>query len=183
MRFIETPLKGLYSIIEEPFVDKRGSFSRILCMKEITKVKPDFSIAQISHSITNDRGAIRGMHYQSAPMYEAKVVRCTRGALFDVTVDLREGSDTFLQWHGEVLTPVNNKMFLIPEGFAHGFQVLEEESEILYIMSEFYKQELQRGIRYDDPLISIEWQIKPTVISDRDLSFPFLEKSFPGLKL
>ena len=136
---------------------------------------------QLNHSFTNSRGTIRGMHYQLPPHREIKMVRCIAGAVLDVAIDLREGSETFLHWTSVELTADNQQMIYIPEGFAHGFQALTDNCELLYHHSAFYTPGSEGGIRYDDPVINIQWPLPVTDISDRDSSHPLLNDSFKGI--
>lgn len=168
----KTPLElnGLYLLETEPFKDHRGQFARLFCARELAEIGLDKPIAQINHSLTRAKGAVRGMHFQLPPHAEVKIVRCLRGTCFDVAVDLREDSPTFLRWHGEILTGENNRSLLIPEGFAHGFQSLEPDTELLYFHTEFYTPDSESGVRYDDPAIGIEWPLPVCDISEKDKS-------------
>ena len=179
----ETEIRGLYTITLEPVIDSRGFFVRSFCVNEISKYNSDLKIVQINHTLTNEKGTIRGMHYQLPPACETKIVRCIKGSVFDIAIDLREGSDTFLSNHGEILSAENKKMLMIPEGFAHGFQTLEENCEMLYLHSEFYQKEYEAGLRYDDPGIGINWLIPVTSISERDSKHSFINSSFRGIKI
>ncbi|HKI80150.1 MAG TPA: dTDP-4-dehydrorhamnose 3,5-epimerase [Pseudodesulfovibrio sp.] len=163
-------LNGLYLLETEPFKDHRGQFARLFCARELAEIGLDKPIAQINHSLTRTKGTIRGMHFQLPPHAEIKIVRCLRGACFDVAVDLREDSPTYLRWHGERLTDKNNRALLIPEGFAHGFQTLEPDTELLYFHTEFYTPDSESGVRYDDPAIGIAWPLPVCDISDKDKS-------------
>ena len=150
MKFNEIKIKGLYIAELEPFSDDRGFFARAYCNKELEKINIEKPIKQINHSSTSTVGAIRGMHYQNTPYAEIKMVRCIVGEVFDVAVDLRKDSDTFLQWHGEYLNSKNFKMMVIPEGFAHGFQVTKPNSELLYFHTESYTQKAELGVLFND---------------------------------
>nr|WP_321514106.1 dTDP-4-dehydrorhamnose 3,5-epimerase [uncultured Pseudodesulfovibrio sp.] len=167
---IKTPLKlkGLHLIETEPFKDHRGQFARLFCVRELEEIGLDKPIVQINHSVTRTKGAIRGMHFQLPPHAEIKIVRCIRGACFDVAVDMRKDSNTYLQWHGEILTESNNRAMYIPEGFAHGFQAMEPDTELLYLHTEFYTQGSEDGVGFDDPAIGIQWPLPPTDISEKD---------------
>ncbi|MEW5802912.1 MAG: dTDP-4-dehydrorhamnose 3,5-epimerase [bacterium] len=173
MKFTETRLKGAYSIEVEPIYDERGFFGRYWCRKEFEKQGIDFTIVQCNISYNKKKGTLRGMHYQAAPHEEAKLVSCIRGAIYDVMIDLRPDSPTYGQWHAGELCAENHKMFYIPKGFAHGFQALEDKTEIFYQMSEFYYPECAYGVRWDDPIFGIEWPLKNVTLSDRDKSYPF----------
>jgi dTDP-4-dehydrorhamnose 3,5-epimerase len=183
MIFIETSLKNAYVIELEPFEDERGIFSRLFCKQEFKRIGHLKDIVQINHSLTTHAGALRGMHFQRPPHAEIKIIRCIRGKVFDVIIDVRKGSSTFLHWYGETLTPANKRMMYVPEGFAHGFQTLEPDSELLYFHTEYYHPEFEGGIRFDDPKVGIRWPLKITEISERDQNHPLINKSFDGLKM
>ena len=183
MKVLNTKIVGLFVIENDPIVDSRGAFTRLFCNKEFSSILRNRQIVQINHSITRAIGAIRGLHYQIPPFAEMKMVRCLKGRVWDVALDLRDGSPTFLQWHAEELTPENAKMMAIPEGFAHGFQVMNENSELLYLHTAFYEKLAERAVRYDDPTLSINWPIAVTDISERDQNHPFINKLFTGIKL
>ncbi len=174
MKLKETKIKGLYIIEPELKVDERGYFARIFCKKELKKIDFDFEIVQINRSLNKKKGIIRGMHFQKPPKAEDKIVQCIRGAIYDVAVDLRQGSPTYGQWVAEELTEDNKKMFLIPKGFAHGFQSLRDNSEILYFLSEFYSPEYENGVRWNDPFFNIKWPIKNPFLLERDKNWPLI---------
>ena len=183
MQFNETEIEGLYVAELKAFNDDRGFFVKSYCdrlLKEIGITKP---IKQINHSLTSISGAIRGMHYQNPPYAEVKMVRCISGEVFDVAIDLRKDSNTFLQWHGEYLNSKKYKMMIIPEGFAHGFQVIKPNSELLYFHTERYTQKAEKGILFNDEKIGIEWPLQVTEISDRDLKHKVITKEFNGVNL
>ncbi len=181
MKFVETNLKGLYIIDLETIQDDRGKFQRIFCMDEFNQIHHEKKIVQINHSLTKKKGAVRGLHFQYPPKAEIKIITCLSGSVFDVAVDIRKDSPTYLKWHGEILASENEKMIYIPEGFAHGFQTLNEDSELLYLHTEFYSPEHEGGIRFDDPKINVEWPLEITMVSNRDKQFKLLDKSFKGL--
>ena len=183
MKFNETKIKGLYIAELEPLSDGRGFFVRSYCDKALEEINVTKSIKQINHSLTLTVGAIRGMHYQNHPHSEIKMVRCISGEVFDVAVDLRKDSDTFLQWHGEYLSAENSKMMVIPEGFAHGFQVIKPNSELLYFHTESYTQKAESGVLFNDEKIGIKWPLQVTSTSDRDLSYKPITKEFRGLNI
>ena len=183
MKFNETKIKGLYIAELEPLSDDRGFFARVYCNKELEKINIEKSIKQINHSLTSTVGAIRGMHYQSTPYTEIKMVRCISGEVYDVAIDLRKDSDTFLQWHGEYLNSKNFKMMVIPEGFAHGFQVIKPNSELLYFHTESYTQKAESGILFNDKKIGIKWPLKVTDISERDLRHENIINKFKGINI
>lgn len=171
MIFRETNLKGAFVIEIEPIKDERGFFARSWCKAELDKYGLNSSLNQCNISFNKKRGTIRGMHFQKKPHEEAKLVRCTMGAIYDVIIDLRENSNTFMQWFGIELTCRNRKSIYVPEGFAHGFQTLEDNSEVFYQMSEFYHPECARGIRWDDEAFNISWPIEISEISKKDTQF------------
>ncbi len=175
MKFLSTPLAGAYVIELEPLEDERGFFARSFCQTEFRAHGLDPVIAQCNVSFNRKRGTLRGLHYQAEPHAEGKLVRCTRGAVWDVIVDLRKGSPTARQWYAAELTAENRRSLYIPAGFAHGFQTLVDDTEVLYQMSEFYHPDSARGVRWDDRTLAIRWPIKGAVISPRDRAFPFLD--------
>lgn len=183
MKIIKLSLEDAYVLEPEPFTDHRGTFTRIYCQKELQSICHNKSVVQINHSINREKGTIRGMHFQYAPKTETKMVKCLRGSVFDVIIDLRQGSPALLQWHGEVLSAENMKMLYIPDGFAHGFQTLEENTELLYLHTEFFSPEHGGGLRHDDPAISISWPLEVTDISEKDRNHPLLSKDFDGIVL
>ena len=156
----------------EPTEDERGFFARTFCRKEFQDHDLNPDLIQCNISYNKKKGTLRGMHYQIAPYQEAKLVRCARGAIYDVIIDLRLESPTFKQWIAEELTAETHHMLYVPEGFAHGFQTLEDNSEVFYQMSEFYHPECTRGIRWNDAAFSIEWPLTEVIISAKDLSYP-----------
>lgn len=173
MIFNETRLKGAYVIELEQVDDERGFFARSWCKEEFELHKLNSNLKQCNISFNKNKGTLRGMHFQEVPYEEAKFVRCIRGAIFDVIIDLREYSETFMQWIGVELTADNRKSLYVPEGFAHGFQTLEDNSEVFYQMSEFYYSEFARGIRWNDSAFRINWPITVTNISDKDNNYQF----------
>lgn len=183
MKFKEANLSGIYIIDLESIQDERGKFQRIFCRDEFKKIIHKKDIVQINHSLTKQKGTIRGLHFQYPPRAEKKIITCLRGMIFDVAVDLRRDSPTLLKWWGEILSEVNKKMIFIPEGFAHGFQTLEDNSELLYLHTEFYSPEHEGGVRYNDLKINIEWPIEITMVSSRDQNFKLLNEKFQGLSI
>lgn len=177
MIFTETKLRGSFVIEPEKIIDKRGFFARIWDKEIFEKHGLNPRILQSNISFNKKKGTIRGMHYQTTPYEEAKLVRCTKGKAFEVILDLRSSSKTYMQWLGIELSTKNYKMIYVPEGFALGFQTLEDNTELFYQMSEVYMPEFGRGIRWDDPVINISWPLKPTVISKKDLSLPPFQKN------
>ena len=174
MKFTPTPLAGAYLIELERIEDERGFFARSFCQDEGRKQGLKPAIAQCNVSWNRKRGTLRGLHYQAAPHEEAKVVRCTRGAIWDVIVDLRGGSPTRLRWHAQELSADNRLAFYVPEGFAHGFQTLADDCEVLYQMSVSYHPDLARGVRWDDPRLKIAWPLPEPILSARDQSYALL---------
>jgi dTDP-4-dehydrorhamnose 3,5-epimerase len=181
MIFTETALKGSYIIDLNTFTDERGWFGRTYCKKEFAAIGHTKEWVQLNHSFTKHKGTIRGMHFQLPPFKEIKLVRCIAGAVYDVIVDLRKESETFLRSYGVELSAQNKKMIYIPEGFAHGFQALSDDCELLYHHSEFYTPGAEGGIKYNDPKVNIEWPMPVTHISERDTHHPLLDDNFKGI--
>lgn len=173
MIFTEAPLKGAYRIEIEKYQDERGFFARTWCERELKELGLTSTMKQCNISFNSKRGTLRGLHYQEAPHEEVKIVRCTKGAIFDVIVDLRRDSPTFTHWFAVELNEENRNMLYIPEGFAHGFQTLSNGTEVFYQMSQFYIAQAARGVRWDDPMFGIEWpNVDKRIISDRDQQYP-----------
>jgi dTDP-4-dehydrorhamnose 3,5-epimerase len=172
MNFTEIKLKDAYTIEIEKLKDNRGFFARAWCEKEFAAHGLTPVVHQANVSFNFKKGTLRGMHYQIAPYGEAKTVRCTRGRIFDVIIDLRKDSSTHMQWFGVELTADNYKMLYVPENFAHGFQTLEDNTEVTYNVSQFYTPGSERGIRWNDPMFNLEWPIEVQVISDKDKNWP-----------
>lgn len=168
MKFTETPIPGAWLIELEKRGDDRGFFARLYCEKEFAAHGLCTRFVQINNSLTAQRGTLRGMHYQLAPKAETKVVRCVRGALFDVCLDLREGSPTFGKSFGAELTAENRTMMYVPKGCAHGFVTLADDTEAFYLVDEFFAPERERGVRWNDPRFAIRWPLEPVVLSDKD---------------
>ena len=183
MNLVENSIPGVWVIESALSQDNRGAFSRFFCSQEMRAILGPREIVQINHSITHSVGAVRGLHYQNPPYAEMKIVRCLRGRVFDVVVDLRQGSSTFLKWTAVELTPESRISFVIPEGCAHGFQVLDEDSQLLYLHTAFYTPAAEGGVRFDDPRIGVSWPLEPTDLSVRDLSHPYLKEDFEGIVL
>jgi dTDP-4-dehydrorhamnose 3,5-epimerase len=179
----KTPISGAFVIESKPQHDTRGAFNRFFCENKLIQILGKRKIVQINHSITSEIGAVRGMHFQCKPYAEMKLVRCIRGRVFDVLVDLRADSPTFLKWHSEELDPLNAQMIVIPEGCAHGFQALEANSELVYLHTNFYTPQSEAGIRYDDQKVGISWPLKVTDLSERDKSHPLLARDFIGFEI
>jgi dTDP-4-dehydrorhamnose 3,5-epimerase len=175
MTFNATKLPGVFEIHLEPKMDERGFFARSWCQREFEAHSLNASLVQSSVSFNARKGTLRGIHYQAAPYEESKLVRCTKGAIYDVVVDLRPDSPTFRQWIGVILTAANHHMVHVPEGCGHGFLTLENGSEIFYQMSQFYDADSARGVRWDDPAFQISWPERVEVISERDRTYPNFE--------
>lgn len=172
MHFIKTPLEGAALIELDKKSDDRGFFARFFCTKEFAEQGFETQFIQVNNSLSHKAGTLRGMHYQLPPKGEVKVVRCIRGALYDVIIDVREDSPTFGQSFGCELTQDNRRMMYVPQGFAHGFLTLQDDTEALYLVSECYSPAHERGIRWDDPTFAVRWPMTPSVISDKDRSHP-----------
>ena len=178
-----TALAGLYEIHGNTSSDARGRFSRLFCEQELAAIRPGLHFTQINLSQTAAKGSVRGMHYQMPPAAEAKLVRCLRGRVFDVALDLRTGSTTFLQWHAVELAEDNDRAIFIPEGFAHGFQTLSDDAQLLYMHTVSWTPASEAGLRHDDPRLAIAWPDSVTVSSERDRSFALLGPDFVGVSL
>ncbi len=174
MRFVPTPLGGACVVELQQLDDDRGFFARSFCRQEFEAQGLDPDIAQCNVSFNRQRGTLRGLHYQAAPHEEAKLVRCTQGAIWDVIVDLRADSPSFRRWHGVELSAANRLALYLPKGFAHGFQTLVDDSEVLYLMSQSHRPDAARGLRWDDPALAIRWPLADPKMSDRDRGFPLL---------
>ena len=168
MKFIPSPLKDAYTIELEKRGDDRGFFARFFCIKEYDSAGLRRDVVQINNSLSRDRGTLRGMHYQLPPKAEDKIVRCIRGSLLDVIIDLRPESPTFMKHYKVVLSSENRISLFVPKGFAHGFITLEENTEAFYLVTEYYAPDCERGIRYNDPKFGIQWPFEPVVISEKD---------------
>lgn len=176
MIFTHTPLDGAYLIEPERLSDERGFFARVFCNDEFREAGISFEIAQANVSMNTHRGTVRGMHYQAVPYQEAKCVRCTKGAIYDVIIDIRPESPTFTKWIGIELTDENRQTLFVPEGFAHGFQTLRENTEVFYLMSTPYEATSGRGVRHDDPRFDIDWPVEVSMISEKDNSWPTFDE-------
>ena len=178
MLFKPTPLRGAYEIELDPKSDERGFFARLFCSKEFLKLGLSPNFVQVNDSFSARKGTLRGMHYQLTPMGETKLVRCLKGAIYDVILDLRDTSITFGHSYGAVLSAEKRNMMYVPKGFAHGFMSLEDDTEILYFVSEFYSPQLERGVRWNDPRFAISWPFEPLIISERDKQHPDYDSHF-----
>lgn len=181
MKVNATPIQGVFVVETTPSTDPGESSPQFFCAGEMAQAFGNRAIVQVNYSMTNAKGAIRGLHFQHPPHAEMKMVRCLRGRVFDVAVDLRKGSPTFLRWHGEELSGDNRRMLVIPEGFAHGFQALEPFSEMLYLHTHPYAREAEGGFRHDDPALGIRWPLQVEDLSERDKTHPLITKAFEGL--
>lgn len=171
MKFEETPLKGAYIIHPQPIKDNRGFFARTWCEKEFEKYGLSTDLKQCNISFNKRKNTLRGMHYQQEPYEEIKLVRCTRGSIYDVIIDLRPNSKTFKKWFAINLTSENRLMLYVPKGFAHGFQTLKDNTEVFYQMTEFYHPEFSIGVRWNDPAFQVKWILKDPIISEKDRNF------------
>ncbi|MFC5740294.1 dTDP-4-dehydrorhamnose 3,5-epimerase [Dyella tabacisoli] len=183
MKFHQTPLADLMLVETTLIQDERGQFARAFCETEFAALRPDLHWTQINISRTYRQGSVRGMHFQYPPAAEAKLIRCLRGKIFDVAVDLRAGSPTFLQWHGVELSEDSPMQFLIPEGFAHGFQALTDDVQLLYMHTTAWSREHEGGLRHDDPSLAIAWPLPVTQVSEKDRHAPLLDETFVGVHL
>jgi len=180
MLFNRCAVEDVWAIEPEPHMDSRGRFMRSWCQQEFAKHGLEFTPVQGNMAMSRYQGTLRGLHYQTEPALEAKLVRCTRGVVFDVALDLRPGSQTYLKWVGEMLSAENGKMLLVPEGCAHGCLSLEDESEILYLTSAYYAPDCATGVRYDDPAFGIDWPIEISVVSEQDQNWSAWDDTGPG---
>lgn len=182
--FIETPLAGLYRVERKILEDQRGFFTRFYCGDEFREIGLKTSVVQMNQSLTRNRGAIRGLHFQYPPNSEIKLVTCLRGEILDVAVDIRKGSPTYLQWHAEHLSGINHASLLIPDGFAHGFQTLTDDCELLYLHSSFYAPKAEGGLNALDPALAIDWPLYVAEMSERDKNHPVLSRTkFEGINV
>ena len=183
MKLVPTKITGVFVAQTNAFQDSRGAFARLFCQAELADALAGRTIQQINQSRTTGTGAVRGMHFQLAPHAEMKMVRCLKGRVWDVAVDLRQDSPTFLQHHAQELSAVNALMLVIPEGCAHGFQVLEPDSELLYLHTACYTPSAEGGVRFDDPALSLPWPLQISDLSERDKQHPLLNRNFRGITL
>ncbi len=182
-RFEVTPtaLPGLHLLERKPQTDDRGWFERMYCSTDLADLLGSRSIVQVNRSLTRAAGTVRGLHYQVPPSAETKIVSCLRGAIFDVAVDLRRSSPTFLRWHGEILSEENHRSLFVPEGFAHGFQAVGDDCEVLYLATAAYDPATERGVHPQDPRVAIAWPLAVEHLSERDASRPALAPDFDGI--
>ncbi|MBS0193783.1 MAG: dTDP-4-dehydrorhamnose 3,5-epimerase family protein [Proteobacteria bacterium] len=182
MKMHPTPLQGLTIVETAPIRDERGEFVRVFCADECSAMRPNLHWTQVNMSRTFRRGAVRGMHFQRPPAAEAKLIRCVRGRVFDVAVDLREESPTFLRWHGIELSADEPLQYFIPEGFAHGFQALTDDAHMLYLHTVAWDRAHEGGVRHDDPALAIAWPLPVTQVSEKDRDLPLLDAAFAGVR-
>lgn len=178
-----TKIEGVCVVENQNIHDIRGHFSRFFCQQGLANVMEKRRILQINHSLTIQKGTVRGFHYQKPPHAEMKLVRCIKGSVWDVVVDLRYGSSTFLQWHAEELSADNARLMVIPEGCAHGFQVLQDNCELLYLHTAYYAPNAEGGIHVQDPVLSVDWPLPVERLSERDKNQPAINDSFSGIML
>ncbi|MEO6172679.1 MAG: dTDP-4-dehydrorhamnose 3,5-epimerase [Arenimonas sp.] len=183
MKIKATPFEGLFEIETEMSGDNRGKFTRVFCEQELSVIRDNLHFTQINLSVTSHAGTIRGLHFQAPPAAEAKLIRCLRGRVFDVAVDIRKDSPTFLQWHAVELSDDNDRAVFIPEGFAHGFQSLCDDVQLLYMHTAGWSPAHESGLRHDDPSLDIQWPLPVTSVSDKDLKFALMESGFAGIIL
>ena len=181
--FVETSLSGLFRVNRKPIVDGRGYLNRLYCANEFKEIGLTKSIVQMNNTLTRFKGTVRGMHFQYPPHTEIKIITCTQGEIFDVAVDIRRGSPTFLQYHSEILSAENQASLYIPEGFAHGFQTLTDDCHLLYMHSAFYAPDSESALNAQDPMLAIGWPMEVTDISERDRNHPQLDSQFEGVVL
>lgn len=177
------PLNGAKVFYFKSNIDNRGSFRRLLCRKEMEAVGLKKEIVQVNHSITNIKGTVRGMHFQYPPYAETKIIRCICGSVLDVIIDIRRNAPTFLQWCSILLSLDNDKGIYIPEGFAHGFQALTDNAQLMYFHTEYYNPAFEGALNFMDPLLNIKFPLKVTEISEKDRTHPFIDTNFIGLNL
>ncbi len=182
MKFHPTPLQDAYTIELEKRGDDRGFFARFFCRNEFGAAGLVTQFVQVNNSLSAKKGTLRGLHYQLAPAAEVKVVRCIRGALFDAIIDIRPDSPTFGRWFGAELTAENRLMMYVPRGFAHAILTLSDDAEALYLVSDFYSPENERGVRWNDPRFKIAWPIEPAEISPKDSAWPDFDPEFHGVE-
>ncbi|MBN8852365.1 MAG: dTDP-4-dehydrorhamnose 3,5-epimerase [Sphingobacteriales bacterium 50-39] len=183
MKFLPAGLPGAFIVEPEPYADTRGWFARMYCRKEFASIGYDMEWVQMNQSYTKQEGSIRGLHFQLPPYQEIKLVRCIVGRVWDVIVDVRQDSPGFLKWVGLELSAANKRALYIPAGFAHGFQTLTDDCEMLYCHSMEYIPGYESGIRFDDPAVGVDWQLPMTMISDKDKRLPLLTDQFKGIKI
>lgn len=183
MEFIPTHIEGLYTVAVQKLRDERGIFARTYCKNEFKQIGFDKEFVQFNHSLNKNKGTVRGMHFQQQPYAETKLIRCVQGAVYDVAVDLRKNSPTFLRWFGVELNEENLLSVLIPAGFAHGFQTVTDNAALIYHHTEFYTPQADSGIRFDDPALKIEWPAPPVFVSEKDRGYGLIDHNFKGIEI
>lgn len=183
LRPIHTPIAGLMRIERDVHTDSRGHFSRLFCDTELAACGWITPVSQINHTMTHEMGAVRGMHFQHPPAAEDKMVTCLSGEIFDVAVDLRRGSPSFLKWHSEILSSENKNSLLIPKGFAHGFQTLSSDCQLVYLHSAPFDSENEGGLNPSDPMLAINWPLPIAQLSPRDAAHSMIEDDFTGIEI
>lgn len=183
LQLLPLPLRGAYLVESTPLGDHRGCFARLFCQRELENVLGDKTIVQSNYSFSKLKGTIRGLHFQTPPAAEIKFVRCVQGSFFDVIVDLRQDSPTFLQWHGETLKAGDLRMILVPEGFAHGLQTLEDDSAAMYLHTEYFSPDNEGGVRFNDPKLGIDWPLPPADVSEKDRYQRLINDEYKGMTL
>jgi dTDP-4-dehydrorhamnose 3,5-epimerase len=178
---LDMPIKGLMLLQRKPIGDHRGYLERMFCSEELKSLIPGKSLVQINHTLTANRGTVRGMHFQHSPHAETKLISCMRGEVFDVAVDLRRDSPSFLHWHAEILSADNHKTLVVPDGFAHGFQTLTKDCELLYLHTSAYHEDAEGGLNARDPSLDIKWPLPIAEQSTRDAAHPFVSEDFGGV--
>jgi dTDP-4-dehydrorhamnose 3,5-epimerase len=179
----DAPLAGLKVIQRMPIGDERGWLERMFCTTDLAEILGDRSVRQVNRTHTRAPGTVRGMHYQVPPAAETKIVACLRGSIFDVAIDVRQGSPTFLEWHAETLSEENRRSLVVPEGFAHGLQALEPDTEILYVTTAAYDPAAERALHALDPRVGVAWPLPVEHLSDRDQAHQFVDADFAGVTL
>lgn len=182
-KFTKTHVKDLMICERKPVVHDLGYFMRFFCEEEFQEIGLDKPIVQMNQTLTRLKGSVRGMHFQKSPHAENKIVTCNKGEIFDVAIDIRKGSPTFLKWHGEILSESNNKSMFIPEGFAHGFQTLTDDCEMFYLHTATYVASSEAALHWNDPLLTIKWPLKVTDVSTRDNGHDFIDQKFIGVEV
>ena len=180
MNITQLNIKGVYKIIPEVIGDERGGFFRYYCKNEFSGLTKN-EFVQMNHSFNKLKGTLRGLHYQANPHGEEKLVRCIKGEIFDVFVDLRKDSESYLKWQSTILSEKNKEILFLPKGIAHGFITMQDDAHVLYQHTQFYNADFERGIRYNDPKLNIKWPIPTTIVSARDMNHKMINKDFNGI--
>jgi dTDP-4-dehydrorhamnose 3,5-epimerase len=185
MKIVDRFFEEAFVLEAEPVEDQRGSFTRLYCENELREITGSRPVVQINHAHTHTKGVVRGLHFQRLPKKETKIIRCIRGSLFNVIVDLRAGSPTFLQWQSHVLSQDNKRLIYIPYGFAHGSQILENDTELIMFHTDFYSKAHEAGIRYNEPLVGVNWPlpVNETELSEKDRVCGYLDKNYQGIDI